>query len=112
MELNKIHEEVNKGHKPEFRLTNEDALWIGQRLSKLADGELKAEILREAYELSYNMHISSTKIYRDLKGIFWWRNMKRDITAFVYRCLVCQQVKIEHQILTGTLQMLHIPQWK
>ncbi|KAH9744058.1 hypothetical protein KPL70_003528 [Citrus sinensis] len=74
--------------------------------------ELKAEILREAHESSYSMHPGSTKMYRDLKQIFWWRNMKRDIAAFVSRCLVCQQLKIEHQTPAGTLQMLPIPQWK
>ncbi|KAH9658349.1 Endonuclease [Citrus sinensis] len=112
IELNKIHEDVSKGHKPRFRLDNGDALWLGQRLCVPAEEELKAEILREAHESSYSMHPGSTKMYRDLKQSFWWRNMKRDIAAFVSRCLVCQQVKIEHQRPAGTLQTLHIPQWK
>lgn len=112
IELNKIREDVSKGHKPGFRLDNGDGLWLGQRLCVPADEELKAEILREAHESSYSMHPGSTKMYRDLKQSFWWRNMKRDIAAFVSRCLVCQQVKIEHQRPAGTLQTLPIPQWK
>ncbi|KAH9763231.1 Endonuclease [Citrus sinensis] len=80
-------------------------------LNKIQE-ELKAEILREAHESSYSMHPGSTKMYRDLKQSFWWRNMKRDIAAFVSRCLVYQQVKIEHQRPAGTLQTLPIPQWK
>ena len=38
--------------------------------------------------------------------------MKRDIAEFVARCLVCQQVKAEHQRPQKTLQPLPIPEWK
>jgi hypothetical protein len=38
--------------------------------------------------------------------------MKTDIAEFVARCIVCQQVKIEHQKLAILLQPLEIPQWK
>ena len=110
MELNKICEEVNKGHQPNFRLDKGDVLWVGQRLCVPADEEIKTEILKEAHESPYSMHPCSTKMYRDLKQSFWWKNMKRDIADFVSRCLVCQQVKIEHQRPAGTLQPLPIPQ--
>ena len=81
MELNKIREYVNKGHKSKFILDNGDALWLGQRFCVPADEELKAEILREAHESSHSMHSGSTKIYHELKQSFWWRNTKRDIVA-------------------------------
>ncbi|KAK6163815.1 hypothetical protein DH2020_000679 [Rehmannia glutinosa] len=51
-------------------------------------------------------------MYRDLKEIFWWRSMKRDIGSFVARCLTCQQVKAEHQRPSGLLKPLEIPEWK
>ena len=108
-ELSKIREEAIKGRKPEFRIAYDNMLWLGQRLCVPADEGLKAEILREAHESSYSMHPGSTKMYRDLKGRFLWRNMKGDIAAFVSRCLVCQQVKIKHQRPVGTLQTLPIP---
>ena len=38
--------------------------------------------------------------------------MKRDVAEFVSRCLVCQQLKAEHQKPSGTLQPLPIPKWK
>ena len=38
--------------------------------------------------------------------------MKKDIAGFVARCLVCQQVKVEHQKPPGLLQPLKIPEWK
>ena len=38
--------------------------------------------------------------------------MKKDIAAFVSKCLTCQQVKIEHQKPSGLLHPLSIPEWK
>ena len=38
--------------------------------------------------------------------------MKRDISEFVSRCLICQQVKAEHQVPSGLLQLIMIPEWK
>nr|GFC52977.1 retrotransposable element Tf2 [Tanacetum cinerariifolium] len=32
--------------------------------------------------------------------------------TFVSKCLICQQVKIEHQRASGLLQQLYIPVWK
>ena len=38
--------------------------------------------------------------------------MKKDVATFVSKCLICQQVKAEHQKPSGLLQPLRIPQWK
>ena len=38
--------------------------------------------------------------------------MKKDIVEFVSRCLVCQQVKTEHQKPIRTLKPLPITKWK
>jgi hypothetical protein len=74
--------------------------------------ELKKDILKEAHSSPYAMHPGSTKMYRGLRENYWWPNMKREIAEYVSRCLVCQQVKIEHQYPSGLLQPLPIPEWK
>ena len=38
--------------------------------------------------------------------------MKGDVASYVAKCLVCQQVKIEHQRPAGELQPLPVPEWK
>ena len=38
--------------------------------------------------------------------------MKNDISEYVSKCLTCQQVKAEHQVPSGLLNPLLIPQWK
>ena len=38
--------------------------------------------------------------------------MKRDISEFVTKCLVCQRVKTKYQVPLGLLQSIRIPEWK
>src|SRR5256886_6420379 len=38
--------------------------------------------------------------------------MKRDVAEFKAKCLICQQIKAEHQAPAGKLQPLLIPVWK
>ncbi len=38
--------------------------------------------------------------------------MKRDVVEFVFKCLTYQQVKAEHQVPTGLLHPLLVPEWK
>jgi hypothetical protein len=48
----------------------------------------------------------------DLKDVFWWNNMKREIAKYVSECHTFQRVKGEHQSPAGKLQPLPIPKWK
>jgi hypothetical protein len=69
-------------------------------------------ILQEAHDSPYSIHPGNTKMYMDLKGRFWWSNMKRDVTEYIALCDVCNRVKAEHQKPAGLLQPLPIPEWK
>ncbi|KAC9644520.1 hypothetical protein E3N88_45465 [Mikania micrantha] len=51
-------------------------------------------------------------MYKNLKENYWWIGMKKDIAAYVARCLTCSQVKAEHQKPSGMLQQLELPVWK
>ncbi|KAA3470390.1 integrase [Gossypium australe] len=51
-------------------------------------------------------------MYNDLKQFYWWQGMKRDISEFVSKCFICQQVKAEHQVPSSLLQPVMIPEWK
>lgn len=51
-------------------------------------------------------------MYQDLKKMFWWFGMKKDIAEYVQSCLICQKAKIEHQRPAGLSQPLDILEWK
>jgi hypothetical protein len=68
--------------------------------------------MEEAHNTPYSIHPGGTKMYQDLKEIFWWHGMKRDIASFIARCDICQRVKAKHQCPAGLLQPLQVPVWK
>jgi len=47
-------------------------------------------------------------MYYDLREVYWWNGMKKDIAGFVAKCPNCQQVKVEHQKLGGLSQYIRI----
>ena len=51
-------------------------------------------------------------MYNDLKKLVWWSRLKRDVAQFVYSCLICQKLKVEHQKPDGLLTPLDVPEWK
>ncbi|KAL0561633.1 hypothetical protein IC582_002073 [Cucumis melo] len=96
----------------EFSISSDGGLLFERRLCVPSDSAVKTELLSEAHSSPFSMHPSSTKMYQDLKRVYWWRNMNREIAEFVSRCLVCQQVKAPRQKPAGLLQPLCIPEWK
>uniref|UniRef100_A0A151UIE5 Retrovirus-related Pol polyprotein from transposon 17.6 n=1 Tax=Cajanus cajan TaxID=3821 RepID=A0A151UIE5_CAJCA len=68
-----------------------------------SDPTLRRLILEEGHRSKLSFHQGATKMYQDLRKIFWWPRMKKDIAEFVSACLVCQKAKIEHQKLSGLL---------
>ncbi|KAH0665088.1 hypothetical protein KY285_026294 [Solanum tuberosum] len=59
--------------------------------------ELQERIMEEAHSTRYSIHPGSTKMYRDLREVYWRSSMKKGIAEFVAKCLKCQQFKVEHQ---------------
>ncbi|KAD3068234.1 hypothetical protein E3N88_36114 [Mikania micrantha] len=51
-------------------------------------------------------------MYQDLRVLYWWPGMKKDIAEYVTKCLTCSKVKAEHQRSSGLLVQPEIPIWK
>ena len=108
----KICSDVLDGKAPGFVIQDDGSLWFQNRICVPSVESLRLTILREAHSSAYSVHPGSSKMYKDLRKNFWWSNMKIDVANFVARCLVYQQVKIEHRRLGGELQPLPILEWK
>nr|GEY75132.1 putative reverse transcriptase domain, ribonuclease H-like domain, aspartic peptidase domain protein [Tanacetum cinerariifolium] len=68
--------------------------------------------MHESHKSKYSIHPSSEKIYRDIKKLYWWPNMKANIATYVSKCLTCAKVKAEHQRPSGLLVQPKIREWK
>nr|GFA36125.1 hypothetical protein [Tanacetum cinerariifolium] len=72
----------------------------------------KTVIMHESHKSKYSIHLGSDKMYQDMKKLYWWPNMKADITTYVRKCLTYAKVKAEHQRPAGLLVQPEIPVWK
>ena len=77
------------GKEIEFTAKEDGFVYYRDRVCVPNDDELKKSILEEAHSGSFSMHPSSTKMYKDLKTSYWWFEMKRDVSEFVTKCMVC-----------------------
>ncbi|GJU97032.1 putative reverse transcriptase domain-containing protein [Tanacetum coccineum] len=75
-------------------------------------GGMRTVIMDEAHKSRYSVHPGADKMYYDLRDMYWWPGMKRDIATYVSKCLTCAKVKAEHQRPSGLLQQPEIPEWK
>nr|GEV77365.1 putative reverse transcriptase domain-containing protein [Tanacetum cinerariifolium] len=51
----------------------------------------------EAHKLKYSVHPGADKMYYDLRDMYWWPGMKKDIALYVSKFLTCTKIKAEHQ---------------
>ena len=110
VKLQKKVQMVRDGDKIDFSIKEDGSLYIHNRLCVPNDKEIKKNSLFEAHNTVFTMNPRGNKMYQDLKQHYWWKGMKRDVTEYVSKCLMCQQVKVEHQVPTGLLNPLPIPQ--
>jgi hypothetical protein len=95
-----------------FRKDHKGILWFEDRLVVPKNRDLKKRILDEAHFSKFSMHLGSTKMYHDLKPLYWWTRMKMEIAQYVSECDMCQRIKASHLKLVGALQPISIPSWK
>ncbi|PON72125.1 hypothetical protein PanWU01x14_069670, partial [Parasponia andersonii] len=108
-ELRAIWNRLQNGEQLDGWSTNREGFSLFSRKLVVAnDPNLQEIILTEAHKSRFVVHLGSDKMYRDLKRLYWWKGMKKDIATFVAKCLTCQRVKAEYQRLVGLLLPLPI----
>ena len=94
-----------------FALGGDGILTYQDRLCVPDVDDLRTRIIAEAHGSRYSVHPGSTKMYHDLKQIYWWDGMKKDIAEYVAKCPNCQQVKAEHLNPGGLAQISEVSTW-
>ncbi|KAL0449159.1 UNVERIFIED_CONTAM: putative mitochondrial protein [Sesamum latifolium] len=104
--LLRMLERVKRGKKSNFSIRDDGVIVNGERICVPDVEGLRREILQEAHNAPYSMHPGTTKMYRNLTQYYWWQTMKKDVAEFVAKCMICQQVKAEHQAPADRLTKL------
>nr|GEX68693.1 putative reverse transcriptase domain-containing protein [Tanacetum cinerariifolium] len=101
-----------RGLKTHFERRDDGGIYFFDRICIPLVGGVKKLIMDEAHISRYSIHPGADKMYYDLRDLYWWPGMKRDIAEYVSRCLTCSKIKAEHQKPSGLLQQPEIPEWK
>ncbi|GJR88325.1 putative reverse transcriptase domain-containing protein [Tanacetum coccineum] len=81
--------------------------------SKILAAQNKAsKVVNAPTEMPYSVHPGVDKMYYDLRDMYWWPGMKKDIALYVSKCLTCLKVKAEHHKPSSLLQQPEILEWK
>ncbi|KAI3510702.1 hypothetical protein L1887_17835 [Cichorium endivia] len=107
-----IVNESLRGMDKQFEIKSNGTRYFMNRIWTPIFGGFRKLVMDEAHKSRYSIHPGSDKMYLDLKKLYWWPNMKAEISTYVSKCLTCSKVKAEYQKPFGLLQQLEIPKWK
>nr|XP_027090296.1 uncharacterized protein LOC113711331 [Coffea arabica] len=82
--IRKNLEKVQKRETLDFKLGPEGVLRFRDRIVIPADEELRKGILEESHRSKYTIHPGVAKMYHDVKGLYWWEGLKKDVAAKYY----------------------------
>ncbi|GKB43572.1 putative reverse transcriptase domain-containing protein [Tanacetum coccineum] len=102
--------DLEKPRKEKLEPRADGTLCLNNRSWLPCYGDLRTLIMHASHKLKYFVHPDPDKMYQDMKQLYWWPNMKADITTYVSKCLTCLKVKAEHQKPSGLLVQPEIPQ--
>nr|GEV42834.1 putative reverse transcriptase domain-containing protein [Tanacetum cinerariifolium] len=96
-------EDLGRMQKQIFKIRSNGIRYHDKRIWLPLHGGLRDLIMHESHKSKYSIHPGSTKMYQDLRKLYWWPDMKVDITTYVGKCLTCAKVKAEHLKPSGLL---------
>ncbi|GJS39110.1 putative reverse transcriptase domain-containing protein [Tanacetum coccineum] len=101
-----------KGLHKQFERKEDGRLYLAEQIWVLVYCNLRTLIMIEAPATRYSIHPGADKMYYDLRGLYWWPGMKKDIAIYVSKCSTCSKLKAECQKPLGLLQRPEISKWK
>ena len=87
---------IAEGRGPHFSIDDQGVVKFKNRLVVPSSDELRRKFLDEAHNSKLSIHLGSNKMYHDLRHLYWWPNMKHDITKYISEYDICGRVKADH----------------
>nr|GEW56688.1 reverse transcriptase domain-containing protein [Tanacetum cinerariifolium] len=75
--------EMLKGLDKQLERKEDGGLYLAERIWVPVYGNLRTLIMNEAHATRYSIHPKADKMYYDLRGLYWWPEMKKDIAMYV-----------------------------
>ena len=81
--VQKSMKSVQKRELPDFNFGLDEILQFRKQIVGPKDNELKKEILEETYQAKFTVYSGRNKMYQNLKNLYWWESMRKEIAQFV-----------------------------
>nr|GEU76628.1 hypothetical protein [Tanacetum cinerariifolium] len=94
-------ENLGRMQKQIFKIRTNGIRYHDKRIWLPLHGGLRDLIMHELHKSKYSIHPGSTKMYQDLRRLYWWPNMKADIATYVDKCLTCVKENVTMDFVTG-----------
>ncbi|XP_016704148.1 uncharacterized protein [Gossypium hirsutum] len=66
----------------DFRLNSDGVLCFHGWVCVSNDSDLRQSILRKVHSSPYTIHLGGNKMYWDLRELYWWPGLKREVLGF------------------------------
>nr|GEW07827.1 putative reverse transcriptase domain-containing protein [Tanacetum cinerariifolium] len=73
-----------KGLDKQLERKEDGGLYLAERIWVPVYGNLRILLMNEAHATRYSVHPGADKMYYDLRGLYWWPGMKKDIAIGHY----------------------------
>nr|GEZ82302.1 retrotransposon protein, putative, Ty3-gypsy subclass [Tanacetum cinerariifolium] len=100
-EGNMQKEDLGRMQKQIFEIRTNGIRYHDKRIWLPLYGGLRDLIMHESHKSKYSIHPGSTKMYQDLRKLYWWPNMKADVATYVGKCLTCAKRQFVHIKVLG-----------
>ncbi|GKD68099.1 putative reverse transcriptase domain-containing protein [Tanacetum coccineum] len=77
--------EMLKGLDKQFERKEDGGLYVAERIWVPVYGNLRTLIMKEAHTSKYYVHPRADKMYYDLRDLYWWPGIKKDIAMYVMK---------------------------
>nr|GEY77361.1 putative reverse transcriptase domain-containing protein [Tanacetum cinerariifolium] len=71
---------------------DDGVLYYMDRIWVCLTGDVKTLIMDEAHKSRYSIHPGVDKMYYDLRDMYRWPRMKKNIDLYVSKCLTCSKI--------------------
>ncbi|GKE31464.1 putative reverse transcriptase domain-containing protein [Tanacetum coccineum] len=71
-----------RGLDAQFKRWNDGGIYFADQIWIPSVGNVRKLIMDEAHTSRYSVHPSADKMYYDLRDLYWWQGMKKDIAEY------------------------------
>ncbi|XP_025692751.1 uncharacterized protein [Arachis hypogaea] len=81
---------------------------IGEVTGKAYVRSLRQDLLSETHNSGFSIHLGSTKMYSDLKRMFWWSGMKDSVGPSESENVFSAKIVKKHELAVEPVELVQV----